>query len=107
MLRAFFHPVDIPYRRDDEEFVKRFDIGYLAMWQAHPHGAGTGHPGHGHSHPGTDTHDHSHPGHGTEPHDHTTVVTARFDVTTVLAATAEAEEHLLTLQYMASPHAAG
>lgn len=103
VLRAFFHPVDIPYRRDDKEFAKRFDIGYLAMWQAHPHGAGTGHPGHGHSHPGTDTHDHGHPERGTEPHDHTTVVTARFDVTTVLAATAEAEEHLLTLQYMASP----
>lgn len=47
------------------------------MWQAHPHGAGTGHPGHDHSHPGTDTHDHGHLGHGTEPHDHTTVVTAR------------------------------
>lgn len=118
LLRAFFHPVDVRFQRDDEEFAKRFDIGYLAMWQAHPHSEGTGHDGHGNGHPGHgqrqghdaghgDEHHHGngsgHPGPGTDTHDHPTVVTARFDVTAVLAATAEAEEHLLTLQYLPSP----
>lgn len=102
-LRAFVHPADVEFRRDDEAFARSYGVGYVSMWRAHDasHGGGHGtphgpHGGHGH-----------HGGHGPPAH-HPTAGTARFDVTAVLAsATAAPGDHVLTLQYLPSPTPTG
>ncbi len=99
LLRGFVHPADVEFRRDGEEFEKRYGVGYVAMWRAHG-GMQDGHDGDSGHHGG-------HPGHEPRPH-HPTACTARFDVTAVLASTPVAvENQVLTLQYIPSPTSTG
>lgn len=94
LLRGFVHPRDVEFRRDDEDFAKKFGVGYLSMWRSHEDSHHGGHGGHGGHHgPG---------GHGTRPL-HPTSATVRFDVTSVLASAPDAAaDHVLTLQYIPS-----
>ena len=89
-LDAYVHPRAVPFDSDDAEFVRRYFVGYVALWQAHQ-----AHDGHG--------------GHAGGRHHHPSSLTARFDVTNVLgdATPGAAADHVLTLHYIPPPGPAG
>lgn len=85
MLRAYVHPKDVAFDKDDPEFRQRYGVGYVSLWKSHgdePH-----HGGH-----------EGHDGHAPQPH-HPTACTVRFDVTKPLVGVARgaATDLVLTL----------
>jgi len=95
MLRAYAHPKDVPFSKDDPEFRRQYGVGYVTLWRAHGgennHG---GHEGHG--------------GHAPEPH-HPTSCTVRFNVTKPLADVGPeaATDLVFTLHYIPAPGPTG
>jgi hypothetical protein len=95
LLRAYVHPKDVPFSKDDPEFQRQYGVGYVALWKSH--GTEPTHGGHG---------EHRH--HPPQPH-HPTSCTVLFDVSKSLAGvTPEAASDLvLTLQYIPAPSPTG
>jgi hypothetical protein len=82
ILRAYVHPKDVPFDKDDADFERRYFVDYAALWRSH-------HKDHGGHHP--------------------PFCTVQFDVTDSLTGlTPEAISNLvLTLRYIAGPVPAG
>lgn len=96
-IRAYAHPDSVRFDADDDEFVKKYSIGYVVMWRAHMHtpDAGNGHGEHG---------EHGeHGGHRPAAH-HPASCTVRFDVTALLAAGESPADQKLTLRYSPAPN---
>lgn len=92
MLRGFVHPSEVPFQPDDSEFTRRFGVGYVTLWRAHPHM----HSGHGHHHDGPPV---AH---------HPVSRTARFDVTRAVDSHGAAGADLVfSLQFIPAPSATG
>lgn len=92
MLRGYLHPKDVPFNKDDQGFMLKYSVGYVALWKSHQpedtHGV--------HS----DDNVHSH---------HPTSCTVRFDVSKLLTST-DAEltsNQVLTLHYIPAPDSKG
>jgi len=90
MLRAYVHPKDVPFDKDDANFERRYFVDYVVLWVSHDQDHAVHHPSEGQAH-------------------HPTVGTVRFDVTdSLIGLTPEAISNLvLTLRYIASPVPAG
>ncbi|MDH6626695.1 hypothetical protein M2271_004512 [Streptomyces sp. LBL] len=101
-LYGFVHPADVAFRPDDEDFSRRFGVGYAAMWQSHHIHTDT------HSAHEATPHPHDPDPHAPDPH-HPTVCNVRyFDVTAALESTpTPTEDHLLTLQFVPAPSPTG
>ena len=95
MLRAYVHPKDVAFDKNDPEFRRRYGVGYVSLWKSHgdePHHGS--HEGHG--------------GHAPQPH-HPAACTVRFDVTKPLVGEARgaATDLVLTLHYIPAPGPTG
>ena len=92
-LRAFIHPRNIPFDKDDPEFQHRYGVGYAALWKSH-----------GVEHPHNNHREHPLP----EPH-HPTSCTIRFDVSKSMAhfSPEGATDLVLTLHYIPAPSPTG
>ncbi len=90
-LRAYVHPKDVPFDKDDSDFERRYLVDYVVLWVAHD-----------------EDHDALHSPEG-GAHHHPPFCTVRFDVTDWLTdLTPEAVSDLvLTLHYIPSPVPAG
>ena len=95
LLRAYVHPKDLQFNKDDPEFRRKYGVGYVALWKAHGTGhAHNGHGGHGH--------------HAPQPH-HPTSCTVRFDVSKTLSGilVGATSDLVLTLHYTPAPNTIG
>ncbi len=90
MLRAYVHPKDVPFDKDDADFERRYFVEYVVLWVSHDEDHGGHRPPEGRAH-------------------HPSSFTVRFDVTDSLTGlTPEAISNLvLTLRYIAGPVPAG
>ncbi|GAA2393433.1 tyrosinase family protein [Streptomyces coeruleofuscus] len=87
MLRGFLHPSEVPFHPDGE-FTRRFAVGYVTLWRAHPH-----------MH-----HDHD----GPPVAHHPASRTARFDVTSTLnSLETNGADLAFTLQFIPAPSPTG
>jgi Common central domain of tyrosinase len=81
-LYAYLHPSDVPFAPDDRGFSERWFLGYTSVWRGHDPPDVDGPAGHAH-HPST--------------------LTTRFDATDVLSAASDANDLVLTLDWVPAP----
>lgn len=95
MLRAYVHPKNVAFDRNDPEFQRRYAVGYVSLWKSH--GDESHHGGH-----------EEHHGHSPESH-HPTACTVRFDVTKPLLdlAPGATPDLVLTLHFIPAPDQTG
>ncbi|SYX86341.1 tyrosinase family protein [Paenibacillus alvei] len=95
MLRAYVHPKEVPFNKDDSDFQRQFGVGYVVLWKTH--GTDNTHGGHG---------NHGH--HAPSAH-HPSSCTVGFDVSRKLVGIirGNTSDHVLTLQYILAPNEAG
>jgi hypothetical protein len=90
VLRAYLHPGDVPFDRDDPQFAERYFVGYAAAWESHGMPAGNAGEEAARAHP-----------------DHPPFLTAWFDVTKALASIPESSDRVLTLDWVPAPTPTG
>ncbi|AOK89567.1 tyrosinase family protein [Paenibacillus polymyxa] len=92
MFRAYVHPKEVPFNKDDPGFQHQYGVGYVALWKSHA--TSNSHGGHG---------DHRH--HGPSHHPSSCIV--GFDVSRQLVIHGNASDLVLTLQYILAPNPTG